>query len=182
MKLVCVLNPDAQVVSAEARFFVQAWVLNRDGHALQRCAVRCSGAARCSAPLQREALKRRVFGMRRSAEALSFLYPPLRAAALRCSAAAQGLNGQRCSAALQRQGKRQEHCLFSCLNSKNKTILMLFLTDFAADCCTAAAQRCSACVFELPLQRCAAAHVFFSTAAQRCSGEAQRCSGKALQR
>ncbi len=32
--------------------------------------------------------------------------------------------------------------------------------------------RCSACVFELPLQRCAAALVFFSTVAQRCSGEA----------
>jgi hypothetical protein len=55
---------------------------------------------RCSAEAQ-------GFEMRRSAEAQSFLDPPLRAAALRCSA---GFEWQ----VLQQQGKNQEIAGFSC--------------------------------------------------------------------
>jgi hypothetical protein len=56
-------------------------------------------AAVCSAEAQ-------GFGMRRSAEAQSFLDPLLRAAAC-------GFNGERCSAALQRQQKKPRSCCFS---------------------------------------------------------------------
>jgi hypothetical protein len=80
--------------------------VTRDGHALQRrCALQRSAAGR-SAEAQ-------GFEMRRSAEAQSFLDPPLRAAA-------RGLNGKRCSAALQRQGKNQEIAGFSCQISLKK--------------------------------------------------------------
>jgi hypothetical protein len=54
------------------------------------------------------------------------------------SAAVQSLNGQRCSAALQWEGKRQEIGLFSWLDCKKK-ILMFFQQKFAAHCCTTAA-------------------------------------------
>jgi hypothetical protein len=58
--------------------------------------------------------------MRCSAEAHLLLHALLRAAALRCSAAAQGLNCQRCSAALQRQGKKEEVGLFFLSKFKKK--------------------------------------------------------------
>jgi hypothetical protein len=120
-------------------------------------------ATRCSAALHAAA---------RSAEAQCFCNAPQRWSAVifgptaaRCSAAAWGLNGQRSAAAARKEARI---CPFLSKFRKNKLIYSFFNRKLL--------YRCSACVFELPLQRCAAALVYFSTAAQRCSGEAQRCS------
>jgi hypothetical protein len=84
------------------------------------------------------------------------------------------------SAAL--QGKERSRP-FSCLNCTKKYKSSAFSTEFFSTLL----YRCSACVFELPLQRLcfgttAAALVFFSTAAKRQSAAAparpQRCTSK----
>jgi hypothetical protein len=63
--------------------------------------------------------------MRRSAEAQSFLDTLVRAAALRCSAAAHGLNGERCSG--KKRSKKLQ--LFS-LIYEEKTDFQAFSTRF----------------------------------------------------
>jgi hypothetical protein len=87
--------------------------------------------------------------MRYSAETQSFLDPSLRAAALPCTA---GFKWR----ALQRQEKKQQVAVFSCLNLRKYIILSFFNRIFKHTfvplqrlCfqATAAALGCSACVF-----------------------------------
>jgi hypothetical protein len=116
---------------------------------------------RCSAA----ALKRRVL---KCAAAQSFLDPPLRAAA-------RGLNGKRCSPALQRQGKNQEIAGFSCQISFKKIESQAVQSVFAAHFCAAAA-------LVFLSYRCSAALQRLCFLALQRSGEAQRCGFQNLQR